>query len=719
MTFNLKKIFALRSQLIKAVTVILIILVIINVLVYNALAEMASIRGLRESTGIACSQIGISYETTLSYMAEAVIKIAIFDFADYTIVTEAEKMYEFQISMNKELSSIISMNSYISSAYIYIAELDNVFDSRQGFPRISSLEAFQDRGIFGESRSNYLHLVGPRILTTNIQFGGARTVITLISPIFFKNGHNAYLAVNINAENFYNVMLKNVSITDDFTFYVYNADNTVIIHSADKTKLYTALDPEILHGRGTDLFYYFHRDQPIAASYISSYLNWTFVLETPVKPVINDLHSYIIINLLVVFIILGIIISVVFIKTGMVSKAAIAMSEVLWKEALLDRVYIDSEMKQQLSGGDFLIEGRESLYGIISIDIFGGGYTASVMVKPVYEKLKHELAEKNCEFKLIPVSKNNAALVLKYKAGDASLDIHRNIARRLLECLSPDEQRLVFIALSGLQKNIELLPLCYRQCEDAFKYKICLESRVLDYSLIRDLDAEYDFQAELAYQLNNNIAIGNESGCAAYLDKIFIPIEKKHVIVSDEQIINLVMFLQNGAFKTISGLPVPVKVDTGPVVNAERLRNMSLVGIKASLLSFYERICGEINLLKENQERRLFMAVMEHIEKNCLTDHLISLVSVADDLQISKNQVSSIVKEATGLDFPEFINKKRIEYAKELLLNKNMTIEEIAKAAGYNYSYYFIKIFKSLEGVTPGQYRAARIVQGNPGAEIK
>jgi YesN/AraC family two-component response regulator len=32
-----------------------------------------------------------------------------------------------------------------------------------------------------------------------------------------------------------------------------------------------------------------------------------------------------------------------------------------------------------------------------------------------------------------------------------------------------------------------------------------------------------------------------------------------------------------------------------------------------------------------------------------------------------------------------------------------MTVEEIAKAAGYNYSYYFIKIFKSIEGVTPGR----------------
>jgi AraC-like DNA-binding protein len=717
MNFNLKKIFALRSQLIRAVTGILLILVIVNVLVYNALAELSSIRRLRESAGVACSQIGSSYETTLSYMAENVIKIALFDFADYDIITEAERLYELQTTMNRKLSSIVSMNSYISSAYIYIAELDKVFDTRMGFPRISSLESFQDQIVFDDPRSHYLRFSGPRILATNPQFGGTRTVITLISPMSFKNSGDAYLVVNINAENFYSVMLKNVVIADGFTFYVYNAGNTVVIHSTDTNKLYTVLDVESLPAEKSDLFYFLHRDQPITASYTSSYLNWTFVLETPVRPVIYNLHNYIAINLLVVFVILGMITTVVFIKTSYVSKVAIAMSEVLWKEVLLDRVYIDDEMKQQLSGGGFLIADGGSLYGIISIGIFGDdGYVASVLVKPVYEKLSLELTGKNSEFKLIPVSKTTVALVIKYRGG-ASLDVHRDTARRILECLSPDEQQLVFVALSGLQKNFELLPLCYRQCEDVFKYKICFESRILDYSLIRDLEAEYDFPTDLAHQLNNNIAAGNESGCAAYLDKIFIPIEKKHVAVSDDQIINLVMLLQNGAFKTISGLPVPIKVDTGPVANVERLRNMSLTGIKASLLSFYERICGEVNLMKENHERRMFMAVMEYIEKNCLTDHLISLVSVADNLGIGKNQVSSIVKEATGLDFPEFINKKRIEYAKELLLNKNMTIEEIAKAAGYNYSYYFIKIFKSFEGVTPGQYRAARIAQKNPGIE--
>ncbi|MDR2094475.1 MAG: AraC family transcriptional regulator [Treponema sp.] len=712
MAFNLKKIFTLRSQIIKMVMILLIILGVVNVLVYNTLAELNSIRRIKESVDLACRQIGISYEATLSYMVETVNKIAIFDFINYDIVTESEKLYEFQISMNRELSSIVSMNSYIISAYIYLVEPDRVFDSRPSSPfRITSLKNFSDRDIFTDVQSHYKRFSGPRILGDGSYPKNAHSVITLVVPIFFRNSSNAYLAVNINADTLYNTIFKNFNMDRDFTFYAYNADNTVIIHSGNKNRLYSILDMETLLARESDLFYYFYRDRPIAAAYASSYLDWTFVLAMQAKPVIHDLPGYIVINLFIIFIVLGIISFVVFVKAGQVSQVALAVSEALWKEVLIDRVQIDEEVQQQLSGGGFLIDGG-GVYGVIGIC---GDYTASSLLKPVCEKISLKLAGENRVFKIIPISKTTVALVIKYRTGDASPDIQRNTAQGLLEYLSPEEQQVVFFAISGLQKNFALLPLCFRQCEDTFKYKLCLESHILDHSLIRDAGREYEFPAELARYLNNNIAAGSKSGCAVYLEKIFGPIERKNVIVSDEQIVNLVIFLQNGAFNAVSDIPGLVKIDTGAAINAENFGRQSLSDIKASLLSFYEKICDEVNALRENQERHLFMAVLEHIEKNCLKDHLISLTSVADDFRISKNHVSGIVKEATGLDFPEYVNQKRIAHAKELLLNNDMTIDEIARAAGYKYSYYFIKIFKSFEGITPGQYRAARRSQETDG----
>jgi AraC-like DNA-binding protein len=714
MNFSLEKVSSLRSQIIKTVALLLAILAAANGLIYNTFGELYSIREFRESAARACGQLGVSYETTISSLAEIVNRTGLLDFTDFSAEAEPGKTYEFLTSADRKLSSIVAMNRHILSAYVYLTEPGRVFDSRQVPAMVNSLENFSDREIFPASYSGSVHREGPRVLADPVPDRGFYTVITLVSPMVIRNSGRAYLAVNINTDTLYADLAKNIKLPGGFTFYAYNAGNVVILHSGDKGKLYSALDPDSLPGERGDLFYYLHRDRPVTATYRSSYLDWTFVLEAPVNPAIYDLKSYIAVNLLIVLAILGIISLVVFVKTVPVSKVAVAVSDVFWKEALLDRAYIDAEMIQQLSGGDFVIEAGDGrggvLYGVICLSIAGedgDGYGA-VLTKQVCEKLKSRLAGKNRAFRFIPVSKNTAALALKYRAADASAELHRKTAQELWDCFSTGQQKNLYISLSGLQKNFALLPLCYRQCEDALKYKICLESHILDHSLIREFDTEYEFPAELARQMNNNIAVGSKSGCAVYLDKIFSPIEQRHLIVTDEKIVNLVIFLQNGIFKTISDLPFPVKVDSESAINVERPGSLSLAGMKASLLSFCEKICDEINLLQENQEQRLSMTVMEHIEKNCLTDHLISLGSVADDLGISKNQVSGIVKKTAGIEFPEFINRKRIEYAKELLLGKNMTIEEIAKAVGYNYSYYFIRIFKSLEGVTPGQFRTVR-----------
>jgi AraC-like DNA-binding protein len=719
MNFSPEMVFTLRSQIIKTVALLLGILAVTNALVYNIFGKLYSIRKFKESAVVACGQLGASYEATISSLAETVNWIGLFDFTDFSIEAEPGKTYEFLTSVDRKLSSIVTMKRHILSAYIYLVEPGRIFDSR-GIPAmVNSLENFSDREIFPVSYAGSIQRIGPRILADPVPDRGLYTVITLISPMVIRNAGRAYLAVNINTDTLYADLAKNVKLAGGFTFYAYNTDNAVILHSDGKSKLYSTLDPASLPGEEGELFYYFHRDRPVTATYRSSYLDWTFVLEAPVNPAIHNLWIYIAVNLIIVLVILGIISLVVFEKTAPVSKVAAAMSEVFWKEALLDRVYIDDDMIQQLSGGSFIIEAwggggwGGALYGVIGLSVTGEdkcGYGALALTKQLCEKTGSALAGKKRAFKLIPVSKNTAALALKYRAGEASAELHRETAQKIWGCFSPQEQENIYISLSSLQKNFSLLPLCYRQCEDALKYKICLESHILDHSLIREFDTEYEFPAVLARQMNNNITTGSKSGCAAYLDKIFSPIEKKRFIVTDEKIINLVIFLQNGAFKTISDLPVPIKVDSESAINAESLGSLSLAGMKASLLSFCEKICDEINLLKENQEHLLSITVMEHIERNCLTDHLISLGSVAGDLRIGKNQVSSIVKKNTGVEFPEFINRKRIEYAKELLLNKNMTIEEIAKAAGYNYSYYFIKIFKSLEGVTPGQFRTARAI---------
>ena len=55
----------------------------------------------------------------------------------------------------------------------------------------------------------------------------------------------------------------------------------------------------------------------------------------------------------------------------------------------------------------------------------------------------------------------------------------------------------------------------------------------------------------------------------------------------------------------------------------------------------------------------------------------------------------------------EYIAKRRIQAAKELLTGTDMTIEDIAAETGFCTSSYFCKLFKKYEGITPTHFRKA------------
>ena len=97
------------------------------------------------------------------------------------------------------------------------------------------------------------------------------------------------------------------------------------------------------------------------------------------------------------------------------------------------------------------------------------------------------------------------------------------------------------------------------------------------------------------------------------------------------------------------------------------------------------------------------MAV-EMIEKDYSKD--ISLDSIAAKIGFTSSYFSTLFKQEMGDTYINYLNKYRISRAKEMLHEKNSTVCNIAKQAGFSSSYSFIRTFKKYEGITPGEYKA-------------
>lgn len=94
---------------------------------------------------------------------------------------------------------------------------------------------------------------------------------------------------------------------------------------------------------------------------------------------------------------------------------------------------------------------------------------------------------------------------------------------------------------------------------------------------------------------------------------------------------------------------------------------------------------------------------IEYIHKH--KSENIKLEKMAKFCHISPSYFSRLFTKETGENFSMYVSKLKVKWAKSLLEETDMPINEISNELGFSEAGYFIKIFKKYEGVTPFIYR--------------
>ena len=129
------------------------------------------------------------------------------------------------------------------------------------------------------------------------------------------------------------------------------------------------------------------------------------------------------------------------------------------------------------------------------------------------------------------------------------------------------------------------------------------------------------------------------------------------------------------------------------------LRLLSIFGQHLSMLS------NQLATRPENAEPKAVTRAREFIEKN--QDRDVSLQEVAKAVNTSTFYFCKLFKKATGLTFTDYLSRVRIERAKNLLLNPNLRVSEIAYEVGFQSLTHFNRMFRKLTGQSPSAYREA------------
>ncbi|WP_434511369.1 helix-turn-helix domain-containing protein [Desulfitobacterium sp. AusDCA] len=117
----------------------------------------------------------------------------------------------------------------------------------------------------------------------------------------------------------------------------------------------------------------------------------------------------------------------------------------------------------------------------------------------------------------------------------------------------------------------------------------------------------------------------------------------------------------------------------------------------------FRQIFHETKMDIRQEMPRIAEEVLNYIEKNYYKK--LSLEELAGKSFYSPAYFSSVFKECYGISPMQYLNKKRLEKALELLTDINSSVEQVMHAVGFTDRKHFYTIFKESTGVTPGEFR--------------
>ena len=134
-------------------------------------------------------------------------------------------------------------------------------------------------------------------------------------------------------------------------------------------------------------------------------------------------------------------------------------------------------------------------------------------------------------------------------------------------------------------------------------------------------------------------------------------------------------------------------------------------------LPYYDNVRGSMHQLvfsaliaaelASDQLNPVVVSVVQKINEH-FTDPDFDLSQVLVQTGYTVNHFRKLFRDEVGMPPLEYMNNRRLDYAKELfrLWKDRLSVAEVAHTCGFRDEYYFSRYFKKHEGITPGQYIA-------------
>ena len=321
--------------------------------------------------------------------------------------------------------------------------------------------------------------------------------------------------------------------------------------------------------------------------------------------------------------------------------------------------------------------------------------SGGVTVRETVRQMIGELIEQ--PYVLFDTATNETTCIISLEEGESPDFLVQGIISQLNVELTYRYGIEVDIGAGNTAPSVYALHESYAQAHRVLHYSEAFGSKVNLYADLLRLEDAYFYPREYSEKISNYIIAGKDTDAKQLIRQVY---EENYE--NPEKLLSAAATekLRQQLWDCVSTLAEKYSVVLGEQPSSQ-------VGSK----SFFEAMIRCVDLLSEeiqNKQKQVrhktASRLLSYIEDN-FCDNRLSLKQISETFGMHESYISNVFKNAVGENLSVYIERLRIEKAREMVKNTDMKVQQIAEAVGYTSDASFRRAFKKITGVSPLEYR--------------
>lgn len=281
----------------------------------------------------------------------------------------------------------------------------------------------------------------------------------------------------------------------------------------------------------------------------------------------------------------------------------------------------------------------------------------------------------------------------------------REHIRKMQACVSDYYDISISVLVSSPEADSDRLYSLFEQVEETLARSIFFGPEYVVFAAEMEVKSvsHYEYPEQKEKQLLENLMSGKAAEAKKNYEEIITETYQYPIIIYNMVISQLVFAID----KVISTLKKNGNASSfsGYFVLSNLIQETDNITVRnKKFYDLFQRIQSELEKRKSDKQELLVVKINDMIEQE-YTEASFSLDYLADSIGISTAYMCRLYKLYTGTTITDRLSFLRMKKARELLLETQLSVNEVAERVGYSNATYFYRVFKKENGVTPKEFR--------------